>query len=80
MVSANTVCLFGGHGSGQRYNDLHYLDMEHFTWMQPNIAGTAPSPRQGAAMAVHGELIYLHGGRNNFVCDDLWMVRPPARP
>jgi hypothetical protein len=45
-LSPNTVCLFGGHGSGQRYNDLHYLDMEHFTWMQPTIAGTAPSPRQ----------------------------------
>jgi hypothetical protein len=25
-------------------------------------------------MAVQGDRIYLHGGRNNFVCDDMWMM------
>lgn len=25
-------------------------------------------------MAVAGDCIYIHGGRNNFVCDDLWVV------
>mmetsp|Transcript_46212 Transcript_46212/g.88190 ORF Transcript_46212/g.88190 Transcript_46212/m.88190 type:complete len:1493 (-) Transcript_46212:386-4864(-) len=73
-VTSSTLCLFGGHGSGQRFNDLHYLDMETYTWMQPNIGGSGPSPRQGAAVAVAGDCIYIHGGRNNFVCDDLWVV------
>ncbi|KAK3273495.1 hypothetical protein CYMTET_18285 [Cymbomonas tetramitiformis] len=73
-MSGNTLCLFGGHGAGQRFNDLHYLDLESFMWMQPTIAGSAPSPRQGAAMAVLGDLLFVHGGRNNFVLDDLFCM------
>ena len=29
---------------------------------------------QGAAVAVDGDCLYIQGGRNNFVCDDVWVV------
>jgi hypothetical protein len=45
-ANSNSLLLFGGHGSGQRFNDLHYLDMESYAWQQPTIAGSGPSPRQ----------------------------------
>ena len=45
-ANSNSLLLFGGHGSGQRFNDLHYLDMESYAWQQPTIGGSGPSPRQ----------------------------------
>eukprot|EP00898_Chlorokybus_atmophyticus_P005213 jgi/Chlat1/5693/Chrsp38S05540 len=82
VVVRNTLVLFGGHGSGQRYN-------EHWVWSQPVISGAAPSPRQGAALALaldtttttttnnnntFSPTLYMHGGRSNFVLGDLYAL------
>ena len=54
MVLLNdiTAVLFGGKGQGQRYNDLHFLDLTgvHGAWSQPVCGGQVPSPRQDVAL------------------------------
>jgi hypothetical protein len=47
------LLVFGGAGAG-RCNDAHLLDLATWAWSRPPAAGTAPSPRQGAALAVAG--------------------------
>ncbi len=47
------LLVFGGAGAG-RCNDAHLLDLASWAWSRPPAAGTAPSPRQGAALAVAG--------------------------
>lgn len=59
-AAAAAVCiegqmlLFGGHGTGSRLNDVYTLDFHSWQWQQAVTSGTAPSPRQGAAMCLHG--------------------------
>ena len=38
-----------------RLNELWVLDLDSWCWLVPEAGGTAPSPRQGAALAMHGE-------------------------
>lgn len=39
------------------------------------MQGTAPSPRQASAVCIgHGNLLFVHGGRNNFVLEDLHVL------
>ncbi len=65
----------GGHAIGGRTNDLFLLDLSAWQWSQPAMAGTAPSPRQASAITIcHGNLLFVHGGRNNFVLEDLHML------
>ena len=77
LLNDDTAVLFGGRGSGQRYNDMHFLDLSHpkLMWSQPIIAGSAPSPRQDVALCGDGEgKIFVHAGRNNFILDDLYSL------
>ena len=81
-----TMICFGGHGNGMRYNDLHSLDLSTYTWQQLPTAGAAPSPRQACGICtslvdivVGGEveehdLLWVRGGRNNFVLDDMFYL------
>ena len=80
------MIVFGGHGNGMRYNDLHSLDLATYTWQQLPTAGAAPSPRQACGICtspvdivVDGEteehdFLWVRGGRNNFVLDDLFYL------
>jgi hypothetical protein len=70
------LCLpAGGHAIGGRTNDLFLLDLSVWQWSQPPFAGTSPSPRQAAAVAIgRGNLLVVHGGRNNFVLEDLYIL------
>lgn len=48
------------------------LDLSNGLWSQPVTSGTAPSPRQGAAICVgNGRQLFVHGGRNSFLLEDL---------
>ena len=49
------LLVFGGAGVG-RCNDVLLLDLVSWQWSRPLLTGTAPSPRQGAALAVAGAL------------------------
>ena len=65
----------GGRGSGSRLNDLYMLDLHTWQWNQPATSGTAPAPRQSAALCIgNGNQMFVQGGRNNFVLDDLLML------
>lgn len=67
-------CALGGFGSGTRLNDFWFLELSTMTWTQPAMGGTAPSPRQSTALCVaNSTQLLLHGGRNHFVLDDLFV-------
>lgn len=54
---------------------MFLLDLSSWQWSQPATAGTAPSPRQASAICIgHGNLLFIHGGRNNFVLEDLHVL------
>ena len=72
MPDTHCMVIFGGKGSPKPYNDLYMLDLNTFTWFKPGSAGPRPPPRQSAAIAVSGRYIFIHGGRSNFVQDDLY--------
>jgi hypothetical protein len=64
-----------GHATGGRTNDLLLLELSGWTWTQPSTSGTAPSPRSCAAITVgNGHHLIIHGGRNNFVLDDMHVL------
>ena len=64
----------GGRSAASRLNDLHLLEVNTMTWSQPLISGSAPSPRQSAALCiVNATQLLLHGGQNHFVLDDLYV-------
>lgn len=50
------MLIFGGRSSSARLNELHVLDLDTWSWLVPEVSGSAPSPRQGAAVTVHGGL------------------------
>lgn len=69
------MVVFGGHALGGRTNDLFLLDLSAWQWSQPATAGNAPSPRQASAICIgHGNLLFVHGGRNTFVLEDLHVL------
>jgi hypothetical protein len=71
----------GGHAAGGRTNDLLMLDLHACHWSQPVTSGTAPSPRQGAAICVaNGRQLFVHGGRNSFLLEDLHCLDLGVRP
>jgi hypothetical protein len=68
------VCA-AGHATGGRTNDLLMLELSAWSWSQPSTSGTAPSPRSGAALTLgNGHYLIIHGGRNNFVLDDMHVL------
>ena len=83
---AKSMIVFGGHGNGTRYNDLHALDLGTFNWTQMPCAGAVPSPRQSCAICCttldmevgqsinKRELLWIRGGRNNFVLEDVFLL------
>ena len=64
----------GGHAAGTRTNDLFLLDLGSRAWSQPGTSGTAPSPRQAPGICMQGNNLFVHGGRNNFVLEDLFVL------
>lgn len=69
-----SLMVFGGRGSGARYNDLFFYDPKSNMWSQPTTMGSSPSPRCNAALAAHGGMLFVHGGQANFLCADLFAL------
>ncbi|KAG8429886.1 hypothetical protein GDO86_018948 [Hymenochirus boettgeri] len=47
-VIGDKMIVFGGSlGSRQMSNDVWVLDLDHWSWSKPTIAGTCPHPRGG---------------------------------
>jgi hypothetical protein len=52
----------------------HAFFLQTWTWSQTTTTGSVPAPRQDAAVTVVGSSLYVHGGRSNFLLDDLHVL------
>ena len=58
------LVVFGGrNAAGKRLNDIWYLEMSSWKWHKPQVEGTAPSPRIGAAAVCAEGQMYVFGGQ-----------------
>jgi len=69
------IILFGGYydvGTECKYhNDLWVFDIDSLKWTSVGKPLAAcPSPRSGCQLAVHGDLMFLHGGYSKARDDD----------
>ncbi|KAG0267650.1 hypothetical protein DFQ27_008553 [Actinomortierella ambigua] len=59
-ASDSDIYVFGGCPTKGRLNDLHKFSLSSGAW---SVLPTPPiTPRGGAAMAYHGNRLYIHGG------------------
>ncbi|KKA23548.1 Cell polarity protein (Tea1) [Rasamsonia emersonii CBS 393.64] len=64
MVSFNDkLYLFGGTNGMQWFNDVWSYDPRTNLWTQLDCTGFIPSPREGHAAALVGDVMYIFGGR-----------------
>lgn len=65
MVSWNDrLYLFGGTDGVHWYNDVWSYSPHTNSWTQLECIGYIPSPREGHAAALVGDVMYIFGGRN----------------
>lgn len=63
------IVIFGGNNDVKSFNSVHLLDTTgdssgKWSWFQPNVSGTPPSPRTGhsAVLLEDGKTILIYGG------------------
>ena len=60
------VCVFvsfGGTDGKYHYNDTWSFSLQTGKWTELQCIGFIPSPREGHAAAIVGNVIYIFGGR-----------------
>ena len=57
------LCSFGGTDGKYHYNDTWSFDLRTRKWSELQCIGFIPSPREGHAAAIVGNVIYVFGGR-----------------
>ena len=58
------LILFGGRSAERRrLNDVHYLDLDTWTWHKPHVEGTPPSPRELASSVMWQGHLVVFGKR-----------------
>lgn len=59
----NSMYVFGGASSyDTTFNDLWKFDLSRREWIRPISMGTYPSPKAGASLVCHNDLLILYGG------------------
>uniref|UniRef100_A0A499FV17 F-box domain-containing protein n=1 Tax=Anopheles farauti TaxID=69004 RepID=A0A499FV17_9DIPT len=59
----NSMYVFGGASSyDTTFNDLWKFDLSRREWIRPISMGTYPSPKAGASLICHNDLLVLYGG------------------
>ncbi|XP_049298796.1 F-box only protein 42 [Anopheles funestus] len=59
----NSMYVFGGASSyDTTFNDLWKFDLSRREWIRPISMGTYPSPKAGASLVCHNDLLVLYGG------------------
>ena len=56
--------MFGGYDGSQCFNDLDVLDLDTWTWMQPQIKGEPPMARNAHTITVVNQKLFLFGGHS----------------
>ncbi|TFK86157.1 galactose oxidase [Polyporus arcularius HHB13444] len=57
------LLVFGGTDGKYHYNDTWAFDTATKTWSEVSSTGYIPSPREGHAAALVGDVMYIFGGR-----------------
>ncbi|KAJ5997350.1 hypothetical protein N7522_009010 [Penicillium canescens] len=66
IVSYNDkLYLFGGTNGMQWFNDVWAYDPHTTTWTEMDCVGFIPTPREGHASALVGDVMYVFGGRTD---------------
>lgn len=65
----NYLIIFGGM-NGERLNDLWFLDVDEFIWMQFDIKGSPPEPRSLHTASLVGSQMIIFGGWTNDVSNN----------
>lgn len=59
----HSMYVFGGASSyDTTFNDLWKFDLSRREWVRPISMGTYPSPKAGASLVCHNDLLILYGG------------------
>lgn len=68
--------MFAGHDGTKRLNDLYVLNLETLEWTQPTVPEGAilPPPRAGHTADLVGRKIFLFGGGDGYVLNDLYVL------
>ena len=56
---------FGGTDGLQWFNDTWFFDARSNSWVEVECFGHIPSPREGHAAALAGDIVYIFGGRGS---------------
>eukprot|EP00163_Fabomonas_tropica_P028388 TRINITY_DN575_c1_g1_i2.p1 TRINITY_DN575_c1_g1~~TRINITY_DN575_c1_g1_i2.p1 ORF type:complete len:1161 (-),score=219.44 TRINITY_DN575_c1_g1_i2:122-3253(-) len=69
------IYYFGGKADTVLYNDLWRYNIAENSWRELRPRGTRPSPRYGATISVHNDLVYLYGGDtgDDLGSSDMWV-------
>eukprot|EP00760_Papus_ankaliazontas_P000304 PhM_4_TR10051/c0_g1_i2/m.55207 len=62
--SDGSVYVFGGVTGAGVSNDVYQFNAHDGTWTHVSVSGTAPKKRSSCAAAVHGEKMFVFGGRS----------------
>jgi hypothetical protein len=66
--------LFGGSNGVKTFNDVHVLDIDHFSWSLMGMIGDAPAGREGAAISCISPYILISGGSTTGECGSRRLV------
>ncbi|MDZ8050749.1 MAG: kelch repeat-containing protein [Aulosira sp. ZfuVER01] len=64
IVYQNSIIIFGGENNetGETFNDIHLLDLETWTWMQPQVWGDIPTSRSFHTAVLAEDKMLIWGG------------------
>ncbi|OHT04239.1 hypothetical protein TRFO_28281 [Tritrichomonas foetus] len=64
------LVVFGGYNKTKRFNDIAVYDFETNNWIIIEFKN-APSPRYFHSASINGNLMFIHGGKDETIYDDL---------
>lgn len=64
LVGDDKLVIFGGSGEGESnyLNDLHILDLKSMVWMNIEVKGDIPVPRDSHSATAVGHKLFVYGG------------------
>lgn len=64
LLGDDKLVIFGGSGEGESnyLNDLHILDLKTMMWMNSDVRGDIPVPRDSHSATAVGHKLFVYGG------------------
>eukprot|EP01006_Ploeotia_vitrea_P015221 TRINITY_DN4281_c0_g1_i1.p1 TRINITY_DN4281_c0_g1~~TRINITY_DN4281_c0_g1_i1.p1 ORF type:complete len:358 (+),score=20.25 TRINITY_DN4281_c0_g1_i1:37-1074(+) len=73
-VSTDAMLVIGGFDGNSRLNDVWYYTPHNCRWTEVECSGFMPSPRDGAAAYMLGNVVYLFGGFSHVRLNDFYTL------